>query len=77
MTVKTEYYYKLNEKKEKVYYVNKGGEIRIVGINGTAFEMKKWLVNNQKLSYSKASKEVEQIRLYKEPKKEKGNKNVI
>ena len=48
MTVKTEYYYKLNEKKEKVYYVNKGGEIRIVGINGTAFEMKKWLVEQRK-----------------------------
>jgi hypothetical protein len=62
------YYYKLNEKEEKVYYIDN----KIVGINGTAYEMKKYLVSSRKLSYSKANKIVEQIKLYKIPiKKEK------
>ena len=72
MTIKIEYYYKLNDKKEKVYYVNG----KMIGVDGTAFEMKKWLVNTQKLSYSNASKEVEHIKIYKEPKKTKVSKKI-
>ena len=71
MSVKVEYYYKLNENKEKIYYSNNSGEIRLIGKTGSAFEMKKYLVNHEKLSFSKAAKAVESIKQYIEPKKEK------
>ena len=71
MSVKIEYYYKLNENKEKIYYTNNSGEIRLIGKTGSAFEMKKYLVAREKLSFSKANKMVESIKQYKEPKKEK------
>jgi len=71
MSIKIEYFYKLNENKEKIYYSNNSGEIRLIGKTGSAFEMKKYLVNHEKLSFSKAAKVVESIKQYIEPKKEK------